>query len=306
MTTPNMERRTYAAELRVDPITHGKKTPTIRGYSARFNTLSETMPIIDGGKQIGTFREQLLPGCFADALPTSDVRALINHDPNLILGRNTAGTLRLSEDEVGLRFEIDPPETTCSKDIQVSMQRGDITQCSFGFNVAKGGDTYRKDPDVPGGYIRDIRKISRLFDVSVVTYPAYEDTDCAVRTIVGQMQAEEESAAQAVAEQEEEERLREAESRRRQLDMAEVGITFIPLVPGEQRVSMGYAGYNKVGICMACAQDGCMCPDCPNAEWCNMHTADNGGCCTKMLDPGCCCLQCPNTDKATAKQMWSM
>ena len=80
-----MERRTYAAELRIDAPSVGKKTPTIRGYAAKFNTLSEPMPIKEDGKVVAYFREQLMPGCFASAIPVSDVRSLFNHDPNLIL-----------------------------------------------------------------------------------------------------------------------------------------------------------------------------------------------------------------------------
>src|ERR1035437_3378391 len=110
-----MERRTYSVEMRVKEPTIGKKTATIVGYAANFNSPSE---------DLGGFREMLVPGCFANALKTSDVRALFNHDPNHILGRNMAGTLRLFEDENGLRFEVDPPDTACARDLQVSMSRG--------------------------------------------------------------------------------------------------------------------------------------------------------------------------------------
>ena len=220
----DMERRTYDAELRVDSAGYGKKTPTIRGYAAKFNTLSQPMPIYDEGRMIGTFREQLVPGCFASSLSTSDVRCLINHDPNQIMGRSVSGTLRMKEDETGLFFENDPPETSYSKDIQVSMQRGDISQCSFSFKVALGGDEYRKDPDVPNGYIRSIRKIDQMFDVSVVTYPVYLDTNCdiAVRSIITNMKVEEESVKAAVKEQEEAERRQALYIKRKRLELAEI------------------------------------------------------------------------------------
>lgn len=220
---PDMERRTYDAELRVDTAGYGKKTPTIRGYAAKFNTLSQAMPIYEEGRMIGTFREQLLPGCFASALPVSDVRCLINHDANLIMGRNISGTLRMKEDEIGLFFENDPPETSYSKDIQVSMQRGDISQCSFGFKVASGGDEYTKDPNVPNGYIRSIRKIDQMFDVSPVTYPAYLDTNCdvAVRSIISNMKAEEEAVLQAAKEKEEAERRQTLYIKRKRMQLAE-------------------------------------------------------------------------------------
>lgn len=199
-----MERRTYAAELRVDPPSVGKKTSTIRGYAAKFNTLSEPMPIKEDGKVIAYFREQLMPGCFASAIPVSDVRSLFNHNPDKILGRTTAGTLRIFEDEVGLAFENDPPETSYSKDLQISMQRGDVNQCSFGFNVAEGGDSYSKDSSSPGNYVRSIHRISKLYDASPVTYPAYVDTNCAVRSIVAQIKSEEVEAGIATAKAEEE------------------------------------------------------------------------------------------------------
>jgi len=219
-----MERRTITVELRVVAPALGKKSPTITGYAAKFNTLSSPMPIIREGKKIGTFREQLLPGCFAAALGTSDPRCLINHDPNLILGRKSSGTLRLVEDEIGLRFENDPPKTSYSTDIQDSMTRGDVNQCSFGFNVAEGGDSYVKDPNVAGGYIRSINNVEKLFDVSPVTYPAYDDTNCAVRSIVGKLQDEEEKVAKAIKQEEEDEIQRNNNFKRRQLELAEISV----------------------------------------------------------------------------------
>ena len=132
----------------------------------------------------------------------------------------------MKEDETGLFFENDPPETSYSKDIQVSMQRGDISQCSFGFKVASGGDEYRKDPDVPNGYIRSIRKIDQMFDVSVVTYPVYLDTNCdiAVRSIITNMKVEEESVKAAVKEQEEAERRHKVYIMRKRMELAGLGV----------------------------------------------------------------------------------
>ena len=219
-----MERRTYEAELRVDVAGYGKKNPTIRGYAAKFNTLSQSMPIYDEGQQIGTFREMLIPGCFATALATSDIRSLFNHDPNLIMGRNISGTLRLKEDEIGLYFENDPPETSYSKDLQISLQRGDVNQCSFGFNVSPGGDEYKKDPEIANGYIRSIRLISKLYDASPVTYPAYLDTECAVRSIISNLKAEEEAVAKAAKEVEEAERRQQLYIKRKQLELASIDI----------------------------------------------------------------------------------
>ena len=183
-----IERRTNTVELRV--ATSEGKAPVIKGYAAKFRTLSESMPIMRDGEKVGTFREQLMPGCFASAIPVSDIRSLFNHNPDLILGRTTSGTLRVAEDDLGLAFEVDPPDTTYARNLQVSMQRGDVNQCSFGFSVAEGGDTYAKDPAIMGGWIRSIHKMGKLYDASPVTYPAYVDTNCAVRSLVGLIDGE--------------------------------------------------------------------------------------------------------------------
>jgi HK97 family phage prohead protease len=204
----DVERRTHTVEMRVKEAEYGKKNPTMVGYAANFNSLSE---------DLGGFREMLMPGCFADALKTSDVRALFNHDPNLILGRNMSGTCRLVEDDKGLRFEVDPPETSYAKDLQVSMTRGDVNQCSFGFRVAEGGDAWRKEPD--GTYLRSILKVDRLYDVSPVTYPAYVSTSCAVRSMLQVKETEERDAAKLIADAAEESRKIEMENHRLRLEI---------------------------------------------------------------------------------------
>lgn len=161
------ERRAFHVdnlEVRQEP----DKAPVIRGYAAMFDRRSE---------DLGGFREQIAPGAFRDTIKTADVRALWNHDPNFPLGRNGAGTLRLSEDKTGLLIEIDPPETTYAQDLMVSMRRGDVTQMSFGFFV-KDEDWSKED----GENIRTLRKVE-LFDVSPVTFPAYPDTQVAVRSL---------------------------------------------------------------------------------------------------------------------------
>jgi len=205
-----IERRTHTVEMRVTGATIGKRTPSIEGYAANFNSLSE---------DLGGFREMLMPGCFADALKTSDVRALFNHNPDKILGRNVAGTLRILEDEKGLRFSVDPPETSYAKDLQISMSRGDVNQCSFGFRVAEDGDAWRKEPD--GTYLRSILKVDRLFDVSPVTYPAYAATSCAVRSLENYRHDTEVCESKAAADKAEEQRKMEMESLELELMLAE-------------------------------------------------------------------------------------
>lgn len=165
-----IERRTIKTEIRMD-LAQSEK-PVMRGVAAVFNSMSE---------DLGGFREQIAPGAFKSALVNGDVRALFNHEPNLILGRSTSGTLRLSETDQGLEFECDLPDTSYARDLSSCMKRGDINQCSFGFNVDSGGDTWQKD--AAGQWTRTIHVVSRLFDISAVTYPAYQDTACAMRSL---------------------------------------------------------------------------------------------------------------------------
>lgn len=166
-----LERR-YAvlADLEIVEEREGQ-APLIRGHAAVFNQLSE---------DLGGFREQIAPGAFAEAIQKDDVRALFNHDSNLVLGRNQAGTLRLAENAHGLAIEIDPPATSYARDLMVSMKRGDVTQMSFGFSIRPGGQDWAKDDE--GRVIRTLKRL-RLFDVSPVTFPAYPQTDVALREL---------------------------------------------------------------------------------------------------------------------------
>lgn len=165
-----IERRTVTLdELRVDRA--ADKPPKIVGHAAVFNQLSE---------DLGGFREQIAPGAFEEAIKTDDVRALWNHNPDHILGRNRSKTLSLAEDARGLFIEIEPPDTQIARDLMVSMERGDITQMSFGFSVRPNGQDWAKDDD--GRVIRTLKRL-RLFDVSPVTFPAYPQTDVAVRSM---------------------------------------------------------------------------------------------------------------------------
>ena len=148
--------------------------PKITGYAAVFD--SET---VIGGREWG-FREKIAKGAFTEALRTSDVRALFNHDEEYVLGRVKSGTLRLMEDERGLKVEIDPPDTQDAKDLIKRMQRGDIDQMSFAFTMEGGVQTWDETGDMP---LRIIEKVGELLDVSVVTYPAYPETEAAARSL---------------------------------------------------------------------------------------------------------------------------
>lgn len=143
----------------------------IEGHAAVFDSWSETL----GG--IFPFKEKVRKGAFAESIGKDDIRALFNHDPNYVLGRNRAGTLELVEDDVGLRVRITPPDTSWARDITTSIRRGDISQMSIGF-VVEDDEWSSKD----GIDTRELKKV-RLFDVSPVTFPAYTTTDVGVRAM---------------------------------------------------------------------------------------------------------------------------
>ncbi len=158
------------SELRIAPQADAEKR-TISGYAAKFNSESVEFYSWDG-----PFHELIMPGAFSKTLASGpDVRALIDHNPSLILGRTKAGTLRLKQDTVGLFCEIDPPDTQAARDIITSMERGDVTQMSFGFYIT--GEQWVKRS---GQVFLEITEVE-LFDVSIVTYPAYEETVVEVR-----------------------------------------------------------------------------------------------------------------------------
>ena len=133
---------------------------TIRGYAAVYNSDSEWM---------GGFYEQIATGAF-DGVMENDVRAYFNHDENLLLGRVSSGTLRISTDKRGLFYEVDLPNTTYANDLAELMKRGDVNQSSFAFLIEKDRWEQRD-----GTTYRIIEKVSRLLDVSPVSQPAYPD-----------------------------------------------------------------------------------------------------------------------------------
>jgi len=152
--------------LRVAPKDSG--TRTLTGYAAVFDT-----PSVD----MGGWHEMVAPGAFADSLAAGDdVRALYNHDPNIILGRTKSGTLRLQEDSTGLRVEIDLPDTEQARGIAASVERGDVDQMSFGFRTLKD----KWWIDAKDQVVRTLEQV-KLYDVSPVVYPAYPDTSISVR-----------------------------------------------------------------------------------------------------------------------------
>lgn len=129
--------------------------------------------------------ERIEPGAFDNVLE-DDVRALFNHRSDLVLGRNKAGTLRLSVDSKGLGYEIDRAETTVSRDVLEHLKRGDVSGSSFAFSGVDA-EWLLDEPIADGEYTADVRVIrsfKRLLDVGPVTYPAYSATTSGARSAV--------------------------------------------------------------------------------------------------------------------------
>ena len=142
----------------------------IQGHAAVFDEWSETL----GG--IFPFKEKVARGAFIKSIEGDDIRALLNHDANFVLGRNKAGTLELVEDDKGLLVKIYPPDTQWARDLSKSIERGDISQMSIGFCVTK--DEWKSEKDCDTRTLKEVK----LFDVSPVTFPAYPQTDVGVRS----------------------------------------------------------------------------------------------------------------------------
>ena len=140
----------------------------IEGYALKFGTWSENL---------GGFKETIERSALKNT-DLSDVRALFNHDPAQVLARSSAGSLELDVDDVGLKFRAKIPNTSYGKDLIENLRNGNVNQCSFGFMLDDNGDEMDYDKD-EGIYKRTLRSIKEILDVSVVTYPAYRDTNVA-------------------------------------------------------------------------------------------------------------------------------
>lgn len=161
MLSPDLERRSFS-----DLTADGRK---IVGYAVVFNQPSQ-----DLGGFVEVFEPSAVDRTLAERL---DVRALVNHDPSQVLGRTTAGTLRLAKDARGLRVEIDPPDTTSGRDILASVGRGDVTGMSLAFRVVQPhGERFEQRA---GGLTRIVSD-AVILETSVVTFPAYQTTDAQV------------------------------------------------------------------------------------------------------------------------------
>lgn len=146
------------------------KGRTLVGHAAVFGQLAQ----VPGGY------EEVARSAFDKVLadPATDVRALFNHEPNMLLGRQAAGTLRLGTDSEGLAFEIDLPDTTVGRDVQVLAERGDLSGASFAF--IPGEEEMDTAPD--RRVLRRHTSVSFLRDIGPVTAPAYTGTDVQLRS----------------------------------------------------------------------------------------------------------------------------
>ena len=163
----NLEQRTLLPGLNQFATRAEGEDLYIEGYFSVFNS---SYPVFDG------VEEQIAPGAFADTLG-GDIRALINHDTSLVLGRTKSGTLTLREDNRGLWGSVRiNPEDQDAVNLYRRVQRGDVDQCSFGFYIEAETREVLED-----GTVRYTINKVRLLEVSVVTFPAYEETSVSAR-----------------------------------------------------------------------------------------------------------------------------
>lgn len=169
------------------------------GYAAKFNSWSE---------DLGGFREQIEPGAFRRSLRSrNDVKLLVNHDTGRVLASTRAGTMKMYEDEVGLRVEANLPNTTDGRDMAELLKRGDLSKMSFGFSVQK--DSWNEEMTE-----RTLRSV-RIFEASIVAFPAYSETEALVRSLdkaAARAQVDADELADAVLKLEEGADLSEQES----------------------------------------------------------------------------------------------
>jgi len=153
--------------------------PKLVGYASVFNQEAEIF---------GIWREKVAPGAYKKTIKENDIRALWNHNTDLVLGRNKSGTLNLAEDSKGLKVEIVPPDTQAGRDAVTSIKRGDVTQMSIAFQIVK--QEWYEPQDKNQMPLRTIKE-AKLFEVSPVTFPAFEQTSISARSTL-----EPESAAE--------------------------------------------------------------------------------------------------------------
>lgn len=152
-------------ELRAVEGKEGDALPVIVHHAPQWGVRSSPLWMERGKPVVETFEK----GAFAEVLGNGTVRALRDHEPGKLLGREGA-TLVLEEDETGLRYEITPPETELGRDTVSAIERGDLDGSSFAFTVHPDDEEWTEEEN---SFVRTIKKVSGLYDVGPVTYPAY-------------------------------------------------------------------------------------------------------------------------------------
>jgi HK97 family phage prohead protease len=188
-----LEKRILAsAELRASESKAGGRV--VAGYAATFGSVADIG---------GAFTETIRPGAFSRTLAEGcDCRMLLNHNPDQLLGRTVSKTLSLAQDRIGLKFACTLPDTSAGRDAFTSVQRGDLSGCSFAFRTYQDGEYW------PSRTARELLAVE-LFDCSLATYPAYsEGTSVSARSAagpyasIGVYRTNETAAITAIAEEE--------------------------------------------------------------------------------------------------------
>ncbi|PFC97140.1 HK97 family phage prohead protease [Bacillus cereus] len=163
------KRELLSSEIEIREVEGGLRT--ITGYAVKWEMKSVTMGYWR------RFKEQFKRGAFTDSLTQDDQLALWSHDYSQVLGRTKNGTLRLFEDEIGLRFELDLADTTLGDDTYKTIKRGDVDGVSFGFQMVKE-EWDESDPD---NIVRSVTR-AKLVEISPVAFPAYPDSQVSARS----------------------------------------------------------------------------------------------------------------------------
>lgn len=159
-------------------LTDGSGRPVLRGIGVPYNSTSKVVGRVNGMP----VREIIRPGAFTDVLRSQremgvDVVSFYNHEPNMILARESAGTLLLTEDEQGVHYEIVLPRTSYAADLEENVRAGNVRGASFMFSARAPGLVVKHEN---GSFLRDVRRASSLLEIGPVVSPAYEQTDCNV------------------------------------------------------------------------------------------------------------------------------
>ncbi len=179
--TTSKEVRTITHEVRMEGDGEQKK---VFGYAAKYGAESSPMYDYRTGEMFVEIIEQ---GFFDAVINDPETRALLNHDQNHVLARNTK-TMTITSDDIGLRYEFTPPNTTAGNDLKENLRLGNIDQSSFAFSIKEtNGEEWRAAEERSDGvkYIRTLKSggASRLYDVSPVTFPAFPDSTVALRSL---------------------------------------------------------------------------------------------------------------------------